>query len=338
MCSEYGNVVLFKAYFSLDNNAARVGPQTGTSFALESAGITAVHHPEKGSSTLATDALCFWVDNISRDPLIIIFVTLNPALLYTAAALKARSVDVGLIIPTGRLPTNLFSYASWVREWKPVVMKDRALGTELKTPPAAYGTVSKPESARTTPSPEASVRESIGDSALAGSIKGRLPPDDGSAMVTTQVSESRTYEPVKTKIAQPLQPVRVMNPLIQDLRILFTTVHTLQIFETDPLYINLIRDPEAIRVKAWRRQLKQMFYHESNANDPQAPGDLETLFSGIERYDKMTRNYLAFSRIGKLMTQISQSYQQDFDYRRSYMARAKALLVQWEKLIHNSES
>ncbi|CAE6385004.1 unnamed protein product [Rhizoctonia solani] len=114
-----------------------------------------------------------------------------------------------------------------------------------------------------------------------------------------------------------------------------TTSHELQMFEDDPLYAELIKDPDAIKIKTWRRKLKQLFFFQDISTNTQS--DLDAVITSLEQYDKMSRNYLAFSRIGKLLTQMSQQFLHQFDCRQLCVARARQLLEKWEPLIRSED-
>ncbi|CAE6527293.1 unnamed protein product [Rhizoctonia solani] len=97
------------------------------------------------------------------------------------------------------------------------------------------------------------------------------------------------YAVTTENITVPLKPRRDHNPL----SCAPTSSHKLQMFEDNPLYMELMRDPEAIKIKKWRRKLKQLYFYQDTRTNPQAPSEMDALYTSLEQYDCMSRNYLA---------------------------------------------
>ncbi|THU87097.1 hypothetical protein K435DRAFT_867602 [Dendrothele bispora CBS 962.96] len=102
----------------------------------------------------------------------------------------------------------------------------------------------------------------------------------------------------------------------------------------------LWEDPEAIKVRDWRHRLQKTFL--SNKAEPKEqdmPG-MDQLFAAIESYDKMTIEYLRFSKIGKVMRHIvaldAERVPKDEEFR--FRERAKTLIDKWHQLLGPSST
>ncbi|KAG8732090.1 hypothetical protein FRC11_000751, partial [Ceratobasidium sp. 423] len=113
-----------------------------------------------------------------------------------------------------------------------------------------------------------------------------------------------TYTITQESVPEPLREIIEYTPL--GTKMVHTSSHKLQMLEDDPLYVELIKDPEAVKVKTWRRKLKRLYFYQD-------------------------------IKVGKLLTQICQAFIDKFDYRQTYKTRAKELLTKWEPLARSSD-
>lgn len=95
-------------------------------------------------------------------------------------------------------------------------------------------------------------------------------------------------------------------------------------------------DPEAARVKEWRHKLQRAFLTKT-APAPEEMNGLDTVFTTVEQYDKMTVEYLSYSKIGKVMRKIIQLPNIPSDDQYHFRQRAQALVTKWQQLITTSE-
>ncbi|CAE6480324.1 hypothetical protein ACGC1H_000851 [Rhizoctonia solani] len=346
-CIKHGKVTLFKAYFGLPGNTPYEQPPASIRSEIEEVGVVTVDNPKTGFGALATDVFCFLLDHHDLSASItVVFVSGNPDMVYLVSALRARGVRVGLITPVGR-SNNLSSQASWVGDWNSYATASESSGlfshqtgsmlTTLRHWPATAASVGSNSDYSLVDGTPSTCE--VKNSAMSSSSLEAKPE-------TTEAPQAPAFTypslpPLKFTYPAPIKPIgRPLKPPVSQFSqywgsqvfVTTTTSHGLQMFEDDPLYAELIKDPEAIKIKTWRRKLKQIFFFPDISTNPKIQNDLDTVFTSLEQYDKMSKNYLAFSRICKLLTQISQHYLQQFDYRQSCIMRARQLLEKWEPL------
>ncbi|KAG8740892.1 hypothetical protein FRC10_003780 [Ceratobasidium sp. 414] len=95
-------------------------------------------------------------------------------------------------------------------------------------------------------------------------------------------------------------------------------------------------DPEAAKVKEWRHKLQRAFLTKT-APAPEEMSGLDAVFTTVEQYDKMTVEYLSYSKIGKVMRKIIQLTNIPSDEQYHFRQRAQALVTKWQQLITTSE-
>ncbi|KAJ1304943.1 hypothetical protein OPQ81_006076 [Rhizoctonia solani] len=98
----------------------------------------------------------------------------------------------------------------------------------------------------------------------------------------------------------------------------------------------MANDPEAARVKEWRHKLQRAFLTKTSPA-PEEMSGLDTVFTTVESYDKMTVEYLSYSKIGKVMRKIIQLPSIPSDDQYHFRQRAQALVTKWQQLITTSE-
>ncbi|KAG9124704.1 hypothetical protein FRC07_010563 [Ceratobasidium sp. 392] len=95
-------------------------------------------------------------------------------------------------------------------------------------------------------------------------------------------------------------------------------------------------DPEAAKVKEWRHKLQRAFLTKTAPAAEEMAG-LDAVFTTVENYDKMTVEYLSYSKIGKVMRKIIQLTNIPSDEEYHFRQRAQALVTKWQQLITTSE-
>ncbi|QRW08642.1 PWWP domain protein [Ceratobasidium sp. AG-Ba] len=95
-------------------------------------------------------------------------------------------------------------------------------------------------------------------------------------------------------------------------------------------------DPEAAKVKEWRHKLQRAFLTKT-APAPEEMAGLDAVFTTVEQYDKMTVEYLSYSKIGKVMRKIIQLPNIPSDEQYHFRQRASSLVTKWQQLITTSE-
>ncbi|CAE6414583.1 unnamed protein product [Rhizoctonia solani] len=95
-------------------------------------------------------------------------------------------------------------------------------------------------------------------------------------------------------------------------------------------------DPEAAKVKEWRHKLQRAFLTKTSPAPDEMSG-LDVVFTTVENYDKMTVEYLSYSKIGKVMRKIIQLPTIPSDDQFHFRQRAQALVTKWQQLITTSE-
>ncbi|CUA70616.1 PWWP domain-containing protein2 [Schizosaccharomyces pombe 972h-] [Rhizoctonia solani] len=98
----------------------------------------------------------------------------------------------------------------------------------------------------------------------------------------------------------------------------------------------MANDPEAAKVKEWRHKLQRAFLTKSSPA-PEEMAGLDTVFTTVENYDKMTVEYLSYSKIGKVMRKIIQLPSIPSDDQYHFRQRAQSLVTKWQQLITTSE-
>ncbi|KAG6829570.1 hypothetical protein H0H92_004119 [Tricholoma furcatifolium] len=97
----------------------------------------------------------------------------------------------------------------------------------------------------------------------------------------------------------------------------------------------LANDPDALKVRDWRHKLQKAFLSSKSTPDEAEMPNLDTLFSTVEAYDKMTVAYLQFSKIGKVMRHITlldaSKVPRDDEFR--FKERAQALVERWQGVL-----
>ncbi|CAE6506150.1 unnamed protein product [Rhizoctonia solani] len=349
-CIKYGVVTSFKAYFGLPCGTPYEPPSASIRSEIEEVGVTTVDNPKTGFGALAADVFCFILDNYDFSASItVVFVSANPDIAHLVSALRARGVSVGLVTPSGQL-NKLSSQASWTKDWENcTTASDPPTVISHRIRPALLGRLPRPVRATsiesdsdfsivdgTSPTCDTSKNAALNPSGVEGKLETTRAPQAVTSTPIALPPLNITYHVPIERIPLPLDLPRTYS--IWGGGKLTTTSHELQMFEDDPLYVELIKDPEAIKIKTWRRELKQLFFFQDISQNPGIQDELDTVFTLFEQYDKMSKNYLAFSGICKLLTQISQHYLDKFDYRQSCAKRARELLVKWEPLARSSDA
>ncbi|KAH7339980.1 hypothetical protein B0J17DRAFT_627981 [Rhizoctonia solani] len=98
----------------------------------------------------------------------------------------------------------------------------------------------------------------------------------------------------------------------------------------------MANDPEAAKVKEWRHKLQRAFLTKTSPAAEEMVG-LDSVFTTVESYDKMTVEYLSYSKIGKVMRKIIQLPTIPSDDQFHFRQRAQALVTKWQQLITTSE-
>ncbi|KAF7288327.1 PWWP domain-containing protein [Mycena chlorophos] len=99
-------------------------------------------------------------------------------------------------------------------------------------------------------------------------------------------------------------------------------------------------DPVALEIKEWRNKLQKTFLKQSGLppKDTEMP-DMDDLFTEIEEYDEMSVEYLAFSKINKVMRHVHllepERVPRDAEFR--FRDRAKALVDRWTEMLNEDK-
>ncbi|KAI0633492.1 hypothetical protein C8Q77DRAFT_791919 [Trametes polyzona] len=97
----------------------------------------------------------------------------------------------------------------------------------------------------------------------------------------------------------------------------------------------LMNDPEALKVRDWRHKLQKAFLNNKAAPKEEDMPGLDQLFSTVESYDKMSIEYLTFSKIGKVMRHIhaltDDKVPRDDEFK--FRERAKVLVDKWHDIL-----
>ncbi|KAF8212606.1 hypothetical protein K438DRAFT_1927942 [Mycena galopus ATCC 62051] len=99
---------------------------------------------------------------------------------------------------------------------------------------------------------------------------------------------------------------------------------------------NIEADSEAQKIREWRHKLQKTFLRadEMLPKHEEMPA-VDTVFKAVEGYDKMTVDYLNFSKIGKVMRHIHllEPHRVPRDDELHFRARAKALVDKWHAIL-----
>nr|GAT55581.1 predicted protein [Mycena chlorophos] len=99
-------------------------------------------------------------------------------------------------------------------------------------------------------------------------------------------------------------------------------------------------DPVALEIKEWRNKLQKTFLKQSGLppKDTEMP-DMDDLFTEIEEYDEMSVEYLAFSKINKVMRHVHllepERVPRDAEFR--FRDRAKVLVDRWTEMLNEDK-
>lgn len=272
-CTKLGSVTLFKVYCGLATNSEPAPPTTEMSSGIEAAGATVVDRSNIGM--LIADAFCFWADNLvhTLGTRTIVFVTQNHQLAYTVSALRGRGVNVGFVLPPGLGSEDLATLASWVLDWGCIMNSANDQGGLNDLDSLAKDVLKSYHGQVASPADL--------DSNCGFSLVDDKPSESGDVVneplaahstgiisqVEQEVAQSQAPA-VEYQIAKDVpSPLPCVEKYTLSYRNLGTTIHTLQILETDPLFALLLNDPEAIKIKGWRRKLKQLCFVSSAKED-----------------------------------------------------------------------
>ncbi|KAI0319121.1 hypothetical protein OF83DRAFT_852458 [Amylostereum chailletii] len=102
----------------------------------------------------------------------------------------------------------------------------------------------------------------------------------------------------------------------------------------------LAKDPQAALVKDWRHKLQKTFLSDNKDPKPEDMPGCDELFKTIEQYENMNIDYLAYSKIGKVMRHIHLQPQEKIprDDEFNFRLRAKALVDKWSTIADVKES
>ncbi|CAE6386672.1 unnamed protein product [Rhizoctonia solani] len=210
-------------------------------------------------------------------------------------------LGVVLVAPFGQL-NKLSSQASWTKNWEslsaplssPGTVEDLVLVAicfQLYHPdhPVASvefndyslvddGSFARASGTKDTPPAPSVAQTKLESTKASNSFSSTLPP-------VVQ------YEIPGETIRQPLAKIREHTSFASSIP-LPTTSHKLRVLEYYLLFLELIKDPEAIKDKHWLRKLKQSYFIEDISKNPQAPSELDALFTSlaIEQQYRMSKN------------------------------------------------
>ncbi|KAF9447901.1 hypothetical protein P691DRAFT_705908 [Macrolepiota fuliginosa MF-IS2] len=95
-------------------------------------------------------------------------------------------------------------------------------------------------------------------------------------------------------------------------------------------------DPEAMKVRDWRHKLQKTFLsHKGHPREEDMPS-IDALFTTVENYDRITIEYLQFSKIGKVMRHIAvlsdDKVPRNAEFK--FKDRADALVKKWQQILN----
>ncbi|KAH8090758.1 hypothetical protein HD553DRAFT_303285 [Filobasidium floriforme] len=103
--------------------------------------------------------------------------------------------------------------------------------------------------------------------------------------------------------------------------------------ESDPF----ANDPEAKKVKDWRHRLQRGFLGKSMPATEEMEG-YNDLFTAIEDYGGMTVDYLAYSKIGKVMKKIAALNAIPEDGQYKFTDRATTMMSKWQTQVEQNQA
>ncbi|EKM75299.1 hypothetical protein AGABI1DRAFT_116494 [Agaricus bisporus var. burnettii JB137-S8] len=99
-------------------------------------------------------------------------------------------------------------------------------------------------------------------------------------------------------------------------------------------------DPEATKVKDWRHKLQKTFLSSKGIPKDEEMPAIDHLFTTVENYDKLTIEYLQFSKIGKVMRHIAvledEKIPRNAEFK--FKERADALVKKWQQILNANKS
>ncbi|KAF8681404.1 NYN domain [Rhizoctonia solani] len=342
-CAQHGSVTLFKAYLRLLGKAYYSDRPGCPRAEMDEAGVITVENPMGHLGVLATDVFCFLLDHRgSPDSKTVVLVSGNPHIAYLVTALRARHVKVGLVASLSDLD-KILSQASWTKSWESFLTSTDPLNIAKGVDDCLLPSAATEESNSSVKStsdhslvdvPSAQAPSTGIQYSTPSAVQTKPETCTSSEELPAPLLPNFEYKVTNEKVREPLE---YLTRILRSLHDVSTTSHKLRISEDDTLYFELLKDPEAFKIKSWRRELKNLYFCQDILKNPQVAGKLDALFTLLEEYDKMSKNYLAFSGIGRLLTQIAKFWINSNDYRQPYQARAIQLLIKWEPLASGSE-
>ncbi|KAK7447116.1 hypothetical protein VKT23_013747 [Stygiomarasmius scandens] len=99
--------------------------------------------------------------------------------------------------------------------------------------------------------------------------------------------------------------------------------------------MNYNNDPEATKVRQWRHVLQRTFLSFNKPMKELNMPTMDQLFKDIESYQDMTSEYIAFSKIGKVMRHITllDPSKIPLEDQYKFRERAKKLMDQWNTIL-----
>ncbi|KAF9492767.1 hypothetical protein BDN71DRAFT_1473528 [Pleurotus eryngii] len=108
--------------------------------------------------------------------------------------------------------------------------------------------------------------------------------------------------------------------------------------EEEDLEADLAKDPEAVKVREWRHKLQKTFLSPKAMPKEEEMPAIDSLFTTIETYNRMTIQYLQFSKIGKVMRHIAAldegKVPRDAEFK--FRDRAKDLVETWHHILNRT--
>ncbi|KAF4567085.1 PWWP domain-containing protein [Pleurotus pulmonarius] len=108
--------------------------------------------------------------------------------------------------------------------------------------------------------------------------------------------------------------------------------------EEEDLEADLAKDPEAVKVREWRHKLQKTFLSPKAMPKEEEMPAIDSLFTTIQTYNKMTVQYLQFSKIGKVMRHIAAldegKVPRDAEFK--FRDRAKELVETWHHILNRT--
>lgn len=99
-------------------------------------------------------------------------------------------------------------------------------------------------------------------------------------------------------------------------------------------------DPEALKVRDWRHKLQKTFLSHNRSPRAEDMPSIDALFTTVESYDKITIEYLQFSKIGKVMRHIAvlsdAKVPRDAEFK--FRERAEQLVKKWQQILNANKT